>query len=68
MIEYLMSLFITQIINPFLNSRITANNDKVERHLATGKILIKGWKLYCKLTFIFISVYTIYSSTTIALI
>ena len=32
----------TQIINPFLNSRITANHDKVDRLLANGDLLIKG--------------------------
>ena len=32
----------TQIINPFLNSRISANHDKVQGYSAIGEILIKG--------------------------
>ena len=31
----------TEIINPFLDSMISANHDKVEAHSANGKILIK---------------------------
>ena len=35
-------LFIaTEIINPFLDSMISANHDKVEEHSAISKILIK---------------------------
>ena len=37
-----MSFYATQIIHPFLNSRISANHDKVEGLLANGEILIKG--------------------------
>ena len=33
---------------PFLNSRISANNDKVEGHLANDEILIRGLKVYHK--------------------
>ena len=37
------SSFITaQIINPFLNSMILANYDKVEEPSALGEIIIKG--------------------------
>ena len=36
-----LPFYATQIINPFLNSRISANHDKVEGHSAKGEILIK---------------------------
>ena len=40
------------LINPFLNSRISTEHDKVEGHLANGEIIIKGietllWNLSC---------------------
>ena len=42
----------TQIINPFINSRISANYDNVEGLLANGEIIIKGivslfYNLFC---------------------
>ena len=39
---YFIPFYATQIISPFLNSRISANLDKVEGLLPTGEILIKG--------------------------
>ena len=32
----------TQIINPFLNPRISANHDKVEGHSVNNEILLTG--------------------------
>ena len=54
---FFVLLFIsaTQMINPFLNSRISANHDKVEGLLANfnGEILIKrALFLYRKISFI----------------
>ena len=48
-----LPFFATKIINPFLNSRITANHDKVGGLSANGEILIKGivfllYNLFCK--------------------
>ena len=37
-----LPLYATQIINPFLNSRISANHDKKERLRVNGEILIFG--------------------------
>ena len=34
--------YTTQMINPFINSRSSANHDEVERLSANGKIFIKG--------------------------
>ena len=36
------SFYATRTITPFLNSRISANNDKVETLSVNGKILTKG--------------------------
>ena len=41
-LSYPLSFFANQIINPFLNSRISANHKKVQGLSANGKILIKG--------------------------
>ena len=38
----LLPFYATKIDDPFLNSRISANHDKVEGLLANYKILIKG--------------------------
>ena len=37
-----LSLYATQINNPFLNSRISANHYKVDELSANGELLIKG--------------------------
>ena len=34
--------YATEILNPLLNSKLSANHDKVEGYLANGEILIKG--------------------------
>ena len=41
-LSYFPSLLATQIINPFLNSRTSANLGKAEGHSANGEHLIKG--------------------------
>ena len=42
------------MISPFLNSRISANHEKVDELLANanGEILIKGIVLYCRISFV----------------
>ena len=49
-----MSLFYaTQMINSFLNARISANHDKADRLSANGDIHIKGnLFLYCRISFV----------------
>ena len=47
--EYLsnpLPFFETQMIYPFLNTRISANYDKVD-----GEIIIKVLKLFCRISF-----------------
>ena len=36
-----LPFYATYTISPILNSRISGNHDKVERHSANGEILIK---------------------------
>ena len=40
--DEIQPFYATQIINPFINSSISANYHKVEKLSANGKILIKG--------------------------
>ena len=40
--SFMPPFYATQIINPFLTSRISANHDKVDGLLANGAILIEG--------------------------
>ena len=47
-----LHFYSTQIIRPFLNSRISARHDKVDGHPANGEILIKGLFLYCRISFV----------------
>ena len=46
-----LPLYITKMINPFLNSGISADQDKLEGHSANGKILIKGIENLLKISF-----------------
>ena len=41
-LSYPLPFYATQIISPFLKSRISANQDKVEEDLVNAEILIKG--------------------------
>ena len=43
--------YATQVFNSFLNSRIAANHDKVERFSANGEIPVKWFVLYCRIVF-----------------
>ena len=44
-------LYATQTIDPFLNSRISSNHDKMEEHSPNGEFLKNRLKLYCKVSF-----------------
>ena len=38
--SYPLSFYATQIVNPFINTRISANHDKVDELSANGVILV----------------------------
>ena len=43
-LSLLPHFYATQIINPFFNSIISANDDKVEGHSANGNSYVKGFE------------------------
>ena len=45
-----LSFYASQIIIPFLNSRTSANHDKVDGLSANGEIFIRGLFLYCRIS------------------
>ena len=51
-----LPFYANQLSNPFLNSKISANHDRVDGLLAKGKILVKGLFLYCRISFVYIFV------------